>query len=231
MTTLFEYPASAAFGRVLPKGKIYEHGNPTRAVKELFVRQVEKITWEYKLAPETINIKSTSAVPEIQVFSVALKEENLKVDVLRCIDQAIPFPILFELRYDGNVKPVSAYKRPSEADETKWVTSEYFNKDWIPRDTPRPPLPMIFDLEKLYAHLLNPLLPYPARPTESLQGRVDRMERILQKQRELERCTTRLRKEKQFNRKVAINATLRDLKQELENLTRPHPDCGTAAIY
>lgn len=231
MTTLFEYPASAAFGRALPKSKIYEFGSPTRAVKELFIRQVEKITWEYKLAPETINISGTTAVPEIQVFSIALKDGDLKPEVLRCIDLAIPFPILFELRYDGRVKPVSAYKRPSEAGGTKWVTSEYFNADWIPGNTPRTPLPMVFDLEKLYAHLLTPLLPYPARPTESLHEQVERMERILLKQRDLERCTTRLRKEKQFNRKVAINATLRDLKQELENLTRPYPDCGTAAIH
>ncbi|MDX9868894.1 MAG: hypothetical protein RBT78_13325, partial [Kiritimatiellia bacterium] len=48
------------------------------------------------------------------------------------------------------------------------------------------------------------------------------------KQRELERCEARLRKEKQFNRKVAINAELRDLKQELKNLTRPLPASGTA---
>ena len=226
MTTLFEYPRSAAFGRVLPKSKIYEFGSPTRAVKELFVRQVEKITWEYKLAPESINIKSTPAVPEIQVFSIALKEEELKVDVLRCIDQAIPFPILFELRHDGKVKPVSAYKRPSEADSTKWVVSEYFGTKWLAADTPRTPLPVVFDLEALYGHLLSPLMPYPARPDEDLQARVERMERILLKQRELDRCTVRLHKEKQFNRKVAINATLRELKQELENLTRPHSGNG-----
>jgi hypothetical protein len=54
------------------------------------------------------------------------------------------------------------------------------------------------------------------------------MERIRLKQRELERCEARLRKEKQFNRKVAINAELRDLKQELKNLTRPLPASGTA---
>jgi hypothetical protein len=72
--------------------------------------------------------------------------------------------------------------------------------------------------EALYGHLLIPLMPYPARPAEGLQARVERMERIRLKQRELERCDARLRQEKQFNRKVAINAELRDLKQELEGL-------------
>jgi hypothetical protein len=219
-TTLFEYPNNAAFRRVLPKSKIYAHTHPTTATKELFIRQVEQITWQYKLAPETINIKRTPSVPEIQVFTVALKDGDLKPAVLRCIDQAIPFPILFELRFDGKVKPIAAFKRPSEADAAKWVISEYFDGAWAPGDVARTPLPMVFDLEALYGQLLAPLMPYPARPDESLQAQVDRMEIIRLKQREMERCEARLRREKQFNRKVEINAELRDLKQELEGLIR-----------
>jgi hypothetical protein len=219
-TTLFEYPKKAAFGRLLPKSKIYDHARPTRAIKELFIRQVEQISWQYKLAPETTNIKGTRSVPEIQVFSVTLKEGELKVEVLRCIDQAIPFPILYELRFDSKVKPVAAFKRPSEADVTKWVVSEYFGGDWVPDDSARKPLPMVFDLNSLYAQLLAPLLPFPARPTEDLKAQVERMERIRLKQREIERCKVQLHKEKQFNLKVPINAELRDLKKGLEDLTR-----------
>ena len=217
---LFDYPKKAAFGRVLPKSKIYEHARPTSAIKELFVRQVEQISWQYKLAPETINIKGTVAVPEIQVFSIALRDDELKTEVLRCIDQVIPFPILFELKHDGKVKPTAAFKRPSEADATKWVVSEYFDGDWTLGDTSRTPLPVVFDLEALYGHLLAPLMPYPARPSEGLQARVERMERIRTKQRELERCEARLRKEKQFNRKVAINAELREIKIVLSELEK-----------
>ena len=219
-SVVYQYPEAAKFGRVLPKSKIYEHGSPSAAVKQLFVRQVEQIVWQYKLAPETVNLKASRAVPEIQIFSIALKGDELKSEVLRCIDLAIPFPLIFELRFDGKIKPIAAFKRPSEADASKWVISEYFDGDWAPGDTPRNPLPMVFDLEALYGHLLMPLMPYPARPAEGLQARVERMERIRLKQRELERCEARLRKEKQFNRKVAINAELRDLKQELEGLTR-----------
>ena len=226
--TLFDYPDHARFGRVLPKSKIYEHARPTSAIKELFVRQVEQIAWQYKLAPETINIKGTVAVPEIQIFSIALKDGELRTDVLRCIDQVIPFPILFELKHDGKVKPTAAFKRSSEADATKWVVSEYFDGDWALGDTSRTPLPVVFDLEALYGHLLAPLMPYPAQPGEGLQARVERMERIWLKQREFVRCEARLRKEKQFNRKVAINAELRNLRQELENLTYPHSASGTA---
>lgn len=218
---LFDYPKSAAFGRVLPKNKIYAHASPSAAVKELFVRQVEQIVWQYKLAPETINLKPSRAVPEIQIFGIALKTGELKQDVLRCIDRAIAFPIIFELAYEEKIQTVAAFKRPSEADSTKWVMSGYYESTRLPIEAPRSPLPVVFDLERLYAHLLNPLMPFPGRTGEGLQDRVKRIEQIRSRQRELARCEARLRKEKQFNRKVEINAELRALKQEIETLTRP----------
>jgi len=225
---LFDYPKSAAFGRVLPKNKIYEHASPSTAVKNLFVRQVEQITWQFKLGPETVNLKGTPAVPEIQIFSIFLKMGELKYDVLQCIDRAIPFPILFELRYEGKIRAAAAYKRPSDADKSKWVVSDYFETAWLPTEAPRTALPMVFDLEALYARLLAPLLPFPARLGEGLHACVERMEKIRSKQRELDKCEANLRKEKQFNRKVAINAELRALKQEIETLTRHHPVGGSA---
>ena len=66
---LFDYPKSAAFGRVLPKNKIYEHASPSTAVKDLFVRQVEQIVWQYKLAPETVNLKRNAVLFRRSRFS------------------------------------------------------------------------------------------------------------------------------------------------------------------
>lgn len=218
MSVLFAYPEAAKFGRVLPKTKIYEHASPSTAVKNLFVSQVEQITWQFKLARETVNLKGAPSVPEIQIFSITLKTGELKYDVLQCIDRAIPFPILFELRYEGKIRAVAALKRPSDADKSKWVVSDYFESAWLPTEEPRTALPVVFDLEALYARLLAPLLPFPARPGEDLQACVERMEQIRSRQRELDKCEARLRKEKQFNRKVAINAELHDMKQELEGL-------------
>ena len=215
-TMLFDYPKSAAFGRILPKNKIYEHVHPSTALKELFVRQVDQIVWKYKLAPETINLQQTPSVPEIEIFTTTLKHGELKHDVLRCIDQAIPFPLLFELLYGDKCRVIAAYKRPSEADAAKWVVSDYFESAWLPIETPRTPLPVVLDLDALSEHLLSPLMPYPARQGERLQQRVERLSMIRFKQREVEQCEARLRKEKQFNRKVEINAELRELKRVLQ---------------
>lgn len=220
MNALIAYPKQAAFGRVLPKNKIYEHSGANTRIKDLFVKQVEQIVWQYKLAPETLHLPARPGVPEIQIFSIQLKTQELDGDVLRCIDGAIPFPIVFELTFDGRTQVTAAYKRPNESDASRWVLSDYFATDWLPGDCERIAMPVALHLGGLYEQLLHRLIPLPPRPQETLAALVARVEQAQAKQRELDKTTARLAKEKQFNRKVEINATVRQLKSELESLSR-----------
>jgi len=220
MSALIAFPKQAAFGRVLPKNKIYEHSGANTRVKDLFVKQVEQIVWQYKLAPETLHLPARPGVPEIQIFSIQLKTQELDGDVLRCIDGAIPFPIVFELTFDGRTQVTAAYKRPNESDASRWVLSDYFATDWLPGDCERTAMPVALHLGGLYEQLLHRLIPLSPRPQETLAALVARVEQAQAKQRELDKTTARLAKEKQFNRKVEINATVRQLKSELESLSR-----------
>lgn len=214
------YPKKATFGRNLPKNKIYEHSGANTRLKDLFIEQVEQIVWQYKLAPETINLPAKPGVPEIQVFAIQLKTPELDLDVLRCIDGAVQFPILFELSFDAQTQVVAAYKRPNEADASRWVLSDYFATAWLPSGTERAAMPLALDLGGLYEQVLHRLIPTPARLQEGLVDLVARVELVVAKRREVEKAASRLAKEKQFNRKVEINATLRQLKTELEQLSR-----------
>ncbi|MDI9331166.1 MAG: DUF4391 domain-containing protein [Alphaproteobacteria bacterium] len=217
---LFSYPPQAAFGRTLPKNKLYEKAGANSRLKDLFVSQVEQIVWQYKLAPETINLPARVGVPELQVFSLHLKVPELNLDVLRCIDGAVQYPIIFELHFDGRVQTIACHKRPSEADASKWVCSDYFASSWQFSDAPRNPLPMALDLAALYESLLRQLISLPARPQEKLADQVQRMSKLAVLQRAVEKTQAQLAKEKQFNRKVGINSQLRELKTELEELSR-----------
>ncbi|EKN4073402.1 DUF4391 domain-containing protein [Yersinia enterocolitica] len=217
-TAFIYYPKQAVFGRTLPKNKIYEHSGANTRLKDLFVEQVEQIVWQYKLAPETINLPARPGVPELQIFSIQLKTSELNLDVLRCIDGAVQFPIIFELSFNGRTKVIAAYKRPNESDASRWVMSDYFTTAWLPSDYERAAMPLALDLGGLYELMLHRLIPTPARPQESLADLVARVELIAAKQREVEKAASRLAKEKQFNRKVEINAKLRILKIELEKL-------------
>lgn len=215
---LFEYPQKAAFGRIIPKNKIYDNAGASSSVKNLFVKQVDRIIWKYKLAPETINIPATKSVPEVQIFEINLKEQDFKFEVLQTIDKAIAFPIIFELVFEEKIKVVASYKRPNEADSTKWVVSDYFGSEWLPNNQDRKSLPVSLNLGGLYEQLLLPLMPYKPREKEKLKDQVARIGLVFGKQKELAKLEVKLAKEKQFNRKVEINAKIRILMQEIDKL-------------
>ena len=215
---MFAYPKQAAFGRVLPKGKIYEHTRPTRAMQQRFVDQVSRIVWQYKLSPETTNLATRQDVPEIQVFSIFLKTEELDENVLRCIDKAISFPIFYEVTFGDHIKEIAAFKRPSDADSSKWVIGNYFETAWQPIDSNREPLPFSLDLAGLYEQMLQRLFPFPARNGESIKSQAERLAAIRSKENERCKLETRMTKEKQFNRKVELNTELHRIKNELNSL-------------
>ena len=96
------------------------------------------------------------------------------------------------------------------------MVNGYFTSDWLPEDSPRTPLPLALNLESLYAALLAPLLPCPAKAEG---GGVARVEKIQSLQRQVVKLEASMRKEKQFNRKVALNQDLRTLQEQITLLS------------
>lgn len=220
---LFDYPRQAEFGRIVAKNKIYDRVKPGRKVQDAFVAQVGKIVWQYKLAPKTTNLSETAKVKEIEVFEIALKlnkqTEKLDVNILRCIDKAIAHPIIFHLTVADKIKVIATYKRPSEADSSKWVINDdYFETDWLPAESERQKLPVVLDLSGLYEQLLRELIPLQARQNESLESHIERMGQVITREKEFKKLEARMNKEKQYNRKVEMNAELRKLQDKVKRL-------------
>ncbi|MCE3027280.1 DUF4391 domain-containing protein [Salinicola sp. DM10] len=214
--TLYQYPAKTVLDRVVAKQRILAHVRATAKLRERLRDEVAQITWHAKLAYNTINLPGSLEVPELQVFVITLKGEDLHRDVLRAIDRAIPFPILFELHGTRGIRVTAAYKRPSQADPSKWVLDDHYaSSDWLPAETPRQQLPTAIDLKQLYQQLLRSLLPAPARQGEALPDQLERFKAVESLKKDADKLEKRLRNEKQFNRKVEINAELRSIREKM----------------
>lgn len=219
MNALFDYPKQAEFGRIVAKNKIYDRVKPSRKVQDAFVSQVGKIIWQYKLAPKTTNLSEAGGIKEIEVFEVVSKSDSLDTSILRCIDKAIAHPIIFHLTYADKIKVIAAYKRPSDADTKKWVISEeYFETDWLPVNIERQKLPVVLNLSSLYEYILRELIPLQPQKNERLESHIERMGQVIAKDKEAKKLEANINKEKQFNRKVEMNAELRSLNNEIEQL-------------
>ena len=217
---LFRWPPNAAFGRTVPKTKFYEHGNVRTALREKFVDSIQRVTWAYKLADDTLRLRGTTAVPEIQVFTVETKGADVSDDVLTAIDKTVHFPIIFEVARGDRVRTVAAQK--SLTGKTPTIGA-YFTTDWQPADAPRRPLPTVLDLPSLYEALLTALLPVERRGGESVSEATDRLERARKLQRDIAALEKKLRTEPQLNRKIELRGQIKERTAVLTELTDPVP--------
>lgn len=214
---LYRWPAAAKFGKRVSKEKFYEHGTVTTAVREKFVSEVQRIIWAYKLAETTINLTGNAEVPEIQVFYIEAKGNDVPESVLTAIDKAIPFPIIFEIHRGGgeasSVRMAVAHKLVGSSIPK---LSAYYTTAWLPADSDRQALPSAISLPTLYTALLGPLLPVSARAGQNTSEIAERLKVVQKLEREITVLEGKLRNEPQLNRKIELHRTLKTKQAELE---------------
>jgi|SRR5690554_2728829 len=240
--TLYQWPDQAAFGRIVPKHKIYENATVSTALKDRFVAEVAQIRWAYKLSPDTTRLPATENVSEIQVFRIQQRVPALNHDILHAIDRAIPSPIFFELIFEDREKYAAAHKRPHAQGGERWVISDYFEGEWQPADAARTTLPHALDLEKLYAQILGELIDrmminligeaigrsylpdYNLSMADliAIDAQIVGLEAIKKQVREIEKLEKRVQREKQFNKRVELNSRLKKVRKNLIQATSRH---------
>ena len=121
------FPEYAKVGRIVAKENFYS--GIDIATKNLFQNEISRITWEYKLAPNTINLPAKKW-PEMEVFRIVLKNESISEKVLRTIDSMIPYPILFIIEKDKLKKAAICYKEQGQKNENVAKVDTYFYTEW-----------------------------------------------------------------------------------------------------
>lgn len=213
---MFGFPVSTEFGKRIPKQKFYENIDITPTLKRIFVEQIRLIYWRNKLAASTLNLAVGEAVTEVEVFEVQLNAPRLDEAVLRQIDKMIPYHILFVLSYEGKAQAWIGYKEAAASGSNAFKVSRYYHTDWMPEDELHfrvDGLSMDAVYESLVRQIAGDVL--QADSGESLQVSVERDEKRQQLEKQIAALESKMRKEKQLNRRMEINAELKKLKAEL----------------
>lgn len=126
---MMNLPTSTVVNRFVPKEKFYSKTAVSNKLRELFTDEVEKIVWVHKISPATLNI-TAGEYEELQIFEIALKKDELSLQILKHIDTFIPYPILFVLKKAGLSKIVISYKEPVSAKSSLMKITTYFETDW-----------------------------------------------------------------------------------------------------
>ncbi|MCF8306743.1 MAG: DUF4391 domain-containing protein [Ignavibacteriales bacterium] len=203
-------PGKALVDKFIAKSKFYEKANLGSKIQNEFVNKVQRITWKYKLAEDTLGISKSENVTEIQIFELELKEQNIPKSVLKVIDRSIPYKILFVFRF----KDSFAYGIGLKSND---AVENYYFSDWNQS--------ISFDfngtnLEKVYQKLVKAFLPEEIQKKNDFEEAITLDAKIKELEKDIILLENRIRKEKQFNRKVDTNKTLLQKKKELNSLKR-----------
>ncbi len=202
----FNLPKQAYLHRFIPKSKFFDKAVIDTKLKKEFTDQIQKIIWEYKLAPSTIGVTGTEKVEEIQIFVINLKELIIPKNVLKIIDKTIPYPILYIFRYEQHY----AYGINLKDDNLK----RYFFSEW---DEIKEFDFSGINLEYIYQGLVSCFLSTRQKGQDfATMVQVDRQREILQS--EIQILHNKIKNEKQFNRKVELNKTILEKKKILESI-------------
>lgn len=125
-------PASTELNRRIPKQKIYGKCELSPALKKAFSAQIASIHWRNKIAPEVLSLAAGKEVQELEVFELRLNDGQVGEAVLRLIDRAIPYHILFVLVWEDRMRLAVAYKETPDAKSAGVRVERYYHTDWMP---------------------------------------------------------------------------------------------------
>ena len=211
------FPVSTEFNKRIPKQKFYDNLDVSPTLRRVFVDQIRLVYWRNKLAASTLNIAAGEVVSEVEVFEVRLNEPKLDEAVLKQIDKEIPYHILFILTCDGKAQAWIGYKEAAASGSSAFKVNRYYHTDWMPEDE----LQLRIDglnMDTVYESLVRQIAgdKLQAESGESLKESVERDEKKKQLEKQIAALENKMRKEKQLNRRMEMNAELKKLRRELE---------------
>ena len=212
-------PKTTEFNKRIPKQKFYENLQVTPALKRYFVDQIKVIYWKNKIAATTVNLAEGKDVTELEVFEIHLNGQELDESVLKQIDREIPYHILFILQYEDKSKAVIGYKEAAASGNTAFKVNKYYQTDWMPEEK----LPLKLEglsIDAVYENFVRQIAGdalTQGEAGETLKDSVQRDEEIQALKKQIENLQTKVRKEKQLNVQMKLNAELKALKKELDD--------------
>lgn len=213
-------PQSTEFNKRIPKQKFYEHITVSPALKKSFVDQIRMIYWRNKVAATTVNLAPGTIVDEVEVFEIRLNSASLDEAVLRQIDREISYHIIFLLEYEGKLQAWTAYKEKTPTANAVFKVGKYYHTEWMTEAE----LPIRIDglnLDVVYENFVRQIAgdALKADSGESLKASVERDEKKKQLEKQIAVLENKMRREKQLNWQMEMNAELKKLRIELQQTT------------
>ena len=212
------FPKSTEFNKRIPKTKFYEHIELGRKIKDSFVQDIDSIIWANKIAPSTVNIAAGEKVTEIQVFRIVLKHSEFNTNVLRIIDEQIPYHILFIICADNKEQAWIGYKEQSGSESRAFKVDSYYHTAWQKPEELKLAIEGL-NMDAVYESFVKQISAStaPIQWDDDLSAKENTAKIAERKklQKQIEKLERQLKKETQPRKKFEIHQELQKLKLQM----------------
>lgn len=188
--------------KIIPKKIFLEKLNISPVLKQEFIHKIERIYWKYKISENTINVPKTIDIEEIEIFEIILKEKDNCQNIIKIITKNIQYPILFKICYNDEVQ--YAIKYNEDIYFSNWNEEIEFNFNGI-------------DLNIVYENIIRSVTNI-SKLNNNIDDELEKSKKLKEIQKEIERLESKMKAEKQFNKKVELNKKIIELKCKLEQI-------------
>ena len=214
---MFGLPEKTYFGKIVPKNKFYDKLSIDRKLERSFIDQIASIRWVHKLSADLLNVEKGSITEEVEVFQIKLKTSELDLNILRQMDRQMHYHLIFILEFEEQYQLWTGYKEESTSSAFK--VGNYYHTDWVTEERFSLRIDGL-NMDTIYENLVRQIAgdTLAQENGESLKDTVERQAAREKLEKEIEKLRAKIRREKQFNRQVKLNAQLKELKRKLETL-------------
>lgn len=202
---MLNFPSKAAVGRIMPKEAFYKRLVLSSELRSKFVSDIKRITMEYKLSPETLNVENAGEISEILVLSIDLKKKDVDYRIIENIARQNAHKLLFLLKF-GDEGQLALYY--NKLYKTNWTLLSDINLETNGLN--------IGDIWEEYIEQIAIQEEVINNEDLSIDEKLVKQEFILNLQKEIDKLEKRSRKEKQPKKRFELFTQLQTVKKKLE---------------
>lgn len=233
---VFNIPNSCKVSKKLDKKEFNDNFSLNVNDRKVLSKDIEKITLEYILNNDTVNISSfideEKDYSEVAIIKVIVSNQN-KLKTINKIIQEIPYPLIVIYQFENQISLCVSPKRINKSDSSKLVVEEEHFTSWINLSTQNEieskflnsleinNHPFI-NLLSFYESYTNLIISFNASKYNGTLNISENQKEILKNIEALELKITeqknKIKKETNFSDKVSLNIELKKLNDKLKEL-------------
>ena len=205
---MFEFSSKTKLDKPFKLTDLFRQVNADKEVKK-DAAGITGVVLTNVISPKTLNCAADGEIREIYVFEITVSQQYVPDLFIKELDKNIKLHTLFNVRFGEREYSMLSYKLGS-------AKGKYYTTNW--EEAADFPVPPAGSVPALYQFILSKFLPYPPREGEAPWEYVMRNTRLVKLDGQIVSTSAAMARESQSKRKFELNAKLKQLKEEREEL-------------